>query len=155
MKNEKGFTIIEVLTTVIVAALFIIAIFQLMTIVTTLSNRANYRTIASNLAYKNLRLYANGQSPLWFNCIGDETSETTPPYSDGTKAGATGQVLISSSSSSTVETLPPPVTQSVVAIAPYGCGLTGLGQPIRLQSQVTFGPSGSPTTVTHATYVSY
>ena len=153
MKNKNGFTLIEVLVTIVISTLFLIAVFQLMKVVSTLANEASRRTIASNLAYNNLRLYANGQQPLWFACIGDEASETTPPYSDGTKSGATGQVLKSTTDSAPIETLPPPITQIVTAIAPYGCGLSGLGQPIRVQSQVTYGPSA--TTVTHATYVSY
>ena len=155
MKFSRGFTLIEVLTTVVVAALFLIAIFQLMTVVTTLSARSSYRTAASNLAYNNLRLYANGQPPLWFDCIGDEAGEDTPPFSDGTRSGATGQVLVSTTSETSVQSLPPPVSQSVVAVAPYGCGESGLGLPIRVQSQVTFGPPTNSTTVTHATYVSY
>lgn len=142
--------------TIIVSGIFSIAIFQLIASANNLSTEASRRTQASNLAYNNLRKYANNHKPLWFNCIGDDASETTPPFSDGkSKPTATGQVLMNTTTSSFINLLPPPIKQHVIAVAPYGCGSSGPGQPIRVQSQVTYGSGSNLRTITHATYVSY
>ena len=109
---------------------------------------------ASALAYNNLRMYSNGEKPRWFDCIGDESTEKTPPFSDGkSKPNATGQVLLEISSTSPVSNLPAPVIQKVVAVAPYGCGESAAGMPIRVQSEVVYGPNKRK--MVHATYVTY
>lgn len=146
----------ELIIAITVSGLFLISIFQLLSSTNSLAIESSRRTVASNIAYNNMRKYANGQKPLWFNCIGDEATETTPPFSDGkTKPTATGQVLMNITTNSIVQTLPAPVVENVIAIAPYGCGNSAPGQPIRVQSQVTFGQGAAQRTVTHATYVSY
>lgn len=149
--RETGFTTIELIVTVLVTASFIASISQMISFVGGVALDAHRQEVASNLAYNNMRLYANGSLlPTWFSCIGDEGTETTPPYSDGkAHPSATGQELITSSAS--VEGLPNPVTQTVRAVAPYGCGSSASGMPIRIVSKVTYG---SPTKeVVHATYV--
>ena len=156
MKRQHGFTIVELVITITISALLATTIFQLIASANNLAIEASRRSIASNLAYNNMRKYANNQKPLWFDCVGDDASETTPPFSDGkTKPSATGQVLINTTSNVAYSTLPPPVTQYVIGIAPYGCGTSGPGQPIRVQSQVTYGTGAAQRTSTHATYVSY
>lgn len=156
MNRQHGFTIVELVITITVSALLASSIFQLIASSNNLAIEASRRSVASNLAYNNMRKYANNKKPLWFDCVGDEASETTPPFSDGkTKPAATGQVLINTTSNTPYNLLPPPVTQYVIGIAPYGCGTSGPGQPIRVQSQVTYGSGTSQRTLTHATYVSY
>jgi len=156
MIDQKGFTIVELIITITVTALFATAIFQMIASVNNLATEESRRSVASNVAYNNMRKYANNKKPLWFDCVGDDASETTPPFSDGkTKPSATGQVLMNTTSSESYLQLPPPVIQYVIAIAPYGCGTSGPGQPIRVQSQVKYGGGASQRTITHATYVSY
>ena len=84
-----------------------------------------------------MRSYANGRSPLWYDCV---------TYGNGP------QTLLNTTGKYTG--LPGTVTQSVVATAPYGCTATGeRGTPIRIQSKVTYGPQSK--VVTHATYAAY
>lgn len=150
-----GFTIVELIVVIVFSAGFILSISQLITYVNQSATESTRRTIASNLAYNNLRQFANGTSPLWFDCSGDDAGDSAP-YSDGkTKPSATGQVLLNqTSSSAAVQQLPPPVIQKTYAIAPYGCGNSAEGMPIRIQSEVTYGkPPGK--TIVHATYVGY
>lgn len=152
--TTQGFTVVELIVVIVLSAGFILSISQLITFVNLRAADATNFGIASNLAYNNLRRYANGTKPLWFDCIGDTVSETTPPFSDGkAKPNATGQVLLNQTSTVRIEQLPPPVVQKVFAIAPYGCGETIKGMPIRVQSEVTYGSPGR--TVVHATFVSY
>ena len=156
MKKNRGFTVVELVIAITISGVFTIGIFQLFSGINHLSTESSSCTIASNIAYNNMRKYANGQKPLWFNCIGDEAGETTPPFSDGkSKPTATGQELMNITTNSLVQTLPPPVIESVIAIAPYGCGNSAPGQPIRVQAQVKFGQGSKQRTITHATYVSY
>lgn len=154
--TRRGFTLVELIITIAVFGTLALSIFQIIASANVLATEASRRTIASNMAYNNMRKYANNKKPQWFNCIGDDATETTPPFSDGkTKPAATGQVLINTTATTSSSLLPPPITQYVIAVAPYGCGSSGAGQPIRVQSQVTYGSGTSQRTVTHATYVSY
>jgi Tfp pilus assembly protein FimT len=135
-----GFTVVEVLITVIVAALFVLSITQLSVTQTKLTSTMTTYGVANLLSYNNLRTYAYGKSPNWFECV----------YSSGNPQPMT---LLTSTSS--VSGLPSPVSQTVVATAPYGCGgdSSSIGYPIRVVSTVTYGPSAK--VVVHATYSTY
>ena len=138
--GSKGFTLVEVVLTIAVASIFVISIAQIYTVQTRLSSvTASYNT-ADLLAYNNLRTYAYGKAPNWFQCV----------YASGSP-----QPMTVLSSTTPVSGIPSPVTQTVIATAPYGCGgsSTGIGYPIRIESKVTYGNDGK--TVVHATYSTY
>lgn len=151
--KHGGYTIVELTITIIVATTFLVALTNMMGYVSDSAIDARRKETASNIAYNNMRKFANGEKPLWFNCIGDSSSEVAP-FSDGkSHPEATGQVLIDETSPINVQGLPPPVTQKVFAIAPYGCGSSAKGMPIRIQSEVTYGSFARK--MVHATYVSF
>ncbi len=150
-QKDTGFTTVELLVTILVTASFIASISQMIGFVGSVAVDAHRQEVASNLAYNNLRRYANGDPmPTWFNCIGDVGTETTAPFSDG-KAHPTATGMVVFSSSAAVTDLPGPVAQSVRAVAPYGCGASASGMPIRVVSTVTYGSPQKE--VVHATYV--
>lgn len=150
--HQSGFTIVELIVTIVVAGMFIGVISQMNGFVVNMATSSHRFELASNLAYNNLRIYANGQKPTWFNCVGDESSETTPPYTDGkSHSDAAGINILSSGAD--VAGLPSPVSQTVNVLAPYGCGTSASGMPIRVVSTVTYGNPAKK--VVHATYVSY
>lgn len=153
VSHQSGFTTIELIVTVLVTASFIASISQMVSFVGSVALDAHRQEVASNLAYNNMRLYANGQQPNWFSCIGDEVSETTAPFTDGvTHPTAEGQDKLYLTSD--VSDLPSPVVQKVTVFAPYGCGASVTSaMPIRIVSTVTYGPQVKK--VVHATYVSY
>ena len=138
--TQPGFTLVEVLVTIIVATLFVVTISQLQIAQSKVSANVNSYNVADLLAYNNLRTYAYGKAPTWFSCT----------YTSGNPNPVT---LIDANDA--VEGLPPPVTQLVVATAPYGCGggSSGIGYPIKVVSKVTYGPSAK--VVVHATYATY
>lgn len=149
-----GFSLVELIITIIVATAFLTSVAGVMSFINSSATDARQQEAASELAYNNLRMYANSEKPRWFDCIGDESSERTPPFSDGkSKPGATGQVLLENSSTNPINNLPGPVIQKVVAVAPYGCGESAAGMPIRIQSEVVYGPNNRK--MVHATYVTY
>lgn len=155
-QHQSGVSTVELIIVLIVAGLFAISSFQLIASINDVAGSATLRSRASNLAYNNLRQFANGTQPLWFECIGDIAAERPPTYSGATSdaksvPSSTGQVLLNTSTN--VAGLPGTVIQKVIAIAPYGCGDSGTGMPIRIQSQVQYG--NPQRTITHATYASY
>jgi len=138
--GARGFTLVEVVVSVIVAALFLATITQLYITQSKLSSKTSAYNAADLLAYNNMRTYANGKSPTWFECN----------YSGGNPQPMT---LISKNDA--VDDIPSPVVQTVTASAPYGCGgdSVGIGYPIRVVSTVTYGPEAK--VVVHATYATY
>lgn len=140
ISEQSGFTLVEVLVTIIVATLFVVTISQLTTAQSKVTSNVNAYNTADLLAYNNLRTYAYGKSPTWFDC-------------NYTGANPDSMTLIAKTDP--VAGLPAPVTQSVIATAPYGCGggSSGIGYPIKVVSTVTYGPSAK--VVVHATYATY
>lgn len=139
-QNSAGFTIVEVVVTIVISALFIATIVQLTIVQSKLSSTVSAYNTADMLAYNNLRTYAYGKSPSWFNC----------EYSGGNPLPNT---LLSSTNP--VDGLPSPVEQTVIATAPYGCGggSSGIGYPIKVVSTVKYGSDEK--VVVHATYSTY
>ena len=137
MKNSSGFTLVEILVTIVVTSIFLLSAFQLSGTIQQLSVSGNQASIADALAYSNMRIYANGQSPAtWFTCGSNP---------------ATPVVLLNSTSA--VSGVPNPILQHVEATAPYGCGGSLSDMPIRVESYVQYGSTNRK--VTHATFVSY
>jgi Tfp pilus assembly protein PilV len=139
-ESQAGFTLIEALITIIIATLFVIAISQLyitqVRITTALTSYNNADLLASN----NLRTYAFGKQPSWFDC--NYNNGSPDPQNVLTKT-------------ENVDGIQSPVIQTVVATAPYGCGggSSGIGYPIKVVSKVTFGNEAK--VVVHATYATY
>ena len=142
---QNGFTTIEVIVVILVSASFIASISQMISYVSNTAQDAHREEVARNLAYNNMRIYANGQQPLWFTCSAATNGAVTP---DGT-----GQVLINTTSASPVNGLPGPVRQKVTAFAPYGCGGENAGMPVRILSEVSYDNPAKEEV--HATYVGY
>lgn len=140
MRSTDGFTVVEVVVSVVIAAVFILIILQLYVAQSKVSSGVLTYNKAETTAYNNLRTYAYGKPPTWFKC---------------TYTGGNPNPMTLLSSSDPIEGLPSPVQQTVVATAPYGCGggASGIGYPIRVVSTVTYGASAQ--TVVHATYATY
>ena len=146
--NQTGFTTVELIVVILVAASFIASISQIISQVSRAAIEAHNQDVAGNLAYNNLRKYANGQPPsLWFTCS---------TANDGKSASnnGLGSVLLSGTPEDTGG-LPGPVEQRVTAFAPYGCSpsTNDSGMPIRVISEIKYGNPAKE--VIHATYVSY
>jgi prepilin-type N-terminal cleavage/methylation domain-containing protein len=139
-RHTAGFTLVEVLITIVIAAIFIVTFSHLHIVQSRVASIMSAYDAADLLAYNNLRTFAYGKAPSWFECV----------YASGVPESKT--VL---TSSAPVDGIPSPVTQTVVATAPYGCGggSTGLGYPIKVVSTVTYGPESK--VVVHATYSTY
>ena len=67
-RHHSGFTIVEILVTIVVTAVFLLAIAQVSIIQSRLSASYQMYNTADLLTYNNLRAYANGKAPTWFTC---------------------------------------------------------------------------------------
>lgn len=145
MKQQTGFTTVELIVVILVTASFIASISQMIGFVSRTAAEAHHQDVAGNLAYNNLRKYANGQPPNWFTC--NNTSDGTHASNNGI-----GQILLSGTPEDTAG-LPGPVEQRVTAFAPYGCSNTAeSGMPVRVISEIKYGNPAKE--VIHATYIS-
>lgn len=141
--KQQGFTLIELVTSIVVGLVFIIVIYQIQMISTTLSVAQARYSKASSIAYANLRKYANDLQPKWFTCI----------YS-GTPSAPQNVSLSPNPANAPIDGLPSPTTQTIIASAPYGCGGSATsGYPIRVESTVTYGSDNR--SVTHVSYVAF
>ena len=134
--NQKGFTLIETIVTLVVSLIFTITIIGLFLFIRSINSTAKAYHAADALAYDNLRIYANGQPPTWFKC--------TYPSGSSTPSSMT---LIDKTDN--VNGIPSPVRQLVIAEAPYGCS-DKMSEPIKITSTVIYGSFKKK--ITHTTY---
>lgn len=129
--KEKGFTIVEVLVTVIIVTLFVATFFQTYIVMETQRINVSRQAIASDVALSALKLITTPNSS--WDCassapIRNETLNTSPSIGEGSKL----EVFVS---------------------GPNGCTGTGnkdyVGGVVKVESKVTY--SGG--VITHATYV--
>jgi len=146
-KSAAGFTIIEVLVTIVVFSVFLLAFGTLYISVTKSYTDTKEKAIANDLGYNYLRKYAYaGATPTWFT-----TCDSTTDFTVNTSAA--GQLLEGGSLTSDTTGLPSPVSYSVRAYAIYGCSGVDLKKPIRVDATVTYGPNS--TVIRHSTLVAY
>lgn len=150
--TQTGFTAVEMIITIIVAAVFVIALYQLFGTLNTSMSASRQRAVASELAYSYLRRYTGtGSDPAsWFVCSTASGTSNTNDYTVNTNAA--GQTLTTGNLSD-VNGLAQPISYKVTALAQYGCSGTNAGKPLRIEASVTYGPYN--TTVKHVTLVGY
>jgi Tfp pilus assembly protein PilE len=84
MKNadaQTGFSAVELLITLFVAAAFIATGYQLYSIIVKNGSEVRLRSVASNIAYDNLRRYASSLNTT--TCIADSAPTPTPTIPAG------------------------------------------------------------------------
>jgi len=123
--RQEGFTAVELLITLFVAAAFLGTGFQLYSAIIQRGSDARQMAVASNYAYSSLRSLAS----------------TTPTCST-TPAVTTTTPTITGLAS-------PTVTQTISA--PHGCPWTN--DVMQVEVDVTYGPTNNRQEVSHALYV--
>lgn len=123
--KQEGFTAVELLITLFVAAAFLGTGFELYSAIINRGNESRQMAVASNYAYSSLRSLAS-TTP---DCSTTPTVTTTTP----TIAGLTS----------------PTVTQTISA--PHGCPWTN--DVMQVQVTVDYGPINDRQEVSHALYV--
>jgi hypothetical protein len=136
----SGFTSVELMITLLIAALFVISFSLLYTTTNSVQSSADHRSQASAIAYSNLRKYTSSSYPSWFTCDSDSLISVANP-------NPPGQILLDNDFSDPNLASP---HQKVAAFAPHSCGND---TPVLVISSVTYGASSNRQTVTHTTYV--
>jgi prepilin-type N-terminal cleavage/methylation domain-containing protein len=140
---EKGFSAVELLMTIAIAAIFIDAFYTLFNTVTTSNFGAQQQANASGYAYWYLRAYTTSRALYSVPC------NSTTDLTLSTAPTATGYSLGVVSGPNASFPLPTPVTLEGKMFWPTGCA-AGSSHPLRIQVTVTYGPQNK--VVTHATY---
>ena len=137
-KDTGGFTIIEVVVSLLVVGVFAAVIFRLFILQADVGTRWLQFEKAEQIAYNNLDKYARYVATQTNNCNDYPTSNA-----ELTLLSQTTQPTGFTSS----------VTEEVVSSMPYGCSTTKIsdGYPIKVLSSVTYGPDSRK--ITHATYI--
>lgn len=135
-RHELGFSLVEVMVAVVLAGVIFVGLFASISSIFAITEGSSQRFNASNLAYSNMRIFADGSAPTWFMC---DTNDETAPV---TILSTTGQVA----------NLPSDVIQVVTATAPYGCDGGAKGYPILVTSRVELA---NGIEVEHATYTTF
>lgn len=133
---QSGFTLIELLIAIVITSVVFVGLASSLTSIFSITEGSAQRTKLNDLAYANMRLYADGNKPTWFSC---NVSNQTAPI---TLINETGEV----------EGFPVDVTQTVTVTAVYGCDGSKKGYPLLVESTATLSNGRSSS---HATYTSY
>lgn len=134
MRKQEGVSIVEVVVSVTVAAIFIQSLVLLVVTSYQVQRLNTELDEARNLAYGNLRFIIGDNRTAWIDC----TTVTSAPDSTQT-------ITLS-----TANSLPSPVTQTIRISAPYGCSGSSEKLPYKVLSEVVYGPSNRK--VVHAGY---
>lgn len=136
-KQSEGFTVVELLVTIIVAAMFVTMFYQLFVTLVQMNADARRNTQASDLAYSNMRRYPTVVS-TGLTCV-DATTITNLIPASGSPTTATDSDYPELG----------PVTEQVTAQFPYGCSVNY--NLIKLESTVMY--KNNTLTLSHATYI--
>jgi prepilin-type N-terminal cleavage/methylation domain-containing protein len=138
--QQSGFTVVELLVTIIVASLFIAVFYNLFLILVGVNSSSRNVSQASDLAYSNMRRYPTAAS-TGLNCA---TTTAQPNGVSYLMGSATPTAAVDSDYPELGS-----ITETVAASYPYGCA--AVYDVVKLVSVVTYGSNS--TKVSYATYV--
>ncbi len=148
-----GFTVVEMLVTIVLAGIFLTFFVQMFRVTSGQQASLTRQATANDIAKSNLNKFPNATdiSPS-YTC---DTSSNTSTNTNNLKIrpSAPGTTILSSSSSNKE---PDPgnlgtLVQTVKAYSPAGC--TGSYVPIKIESTVEYGFEGQRDKVVYATYI--
>lgn len=132
--SQRGFTIVEVIVTIIIGSTFILSIISLVAVLFQMQAANRMQARAHELSYGNMRTVAGPESARWLEC----STITAAP-------GGVHTITLTNPND-----LPAPVTQNIHISAPYGCTSPNELMPYKVISEVIYGPNNIK--VVHGTY---
>lgn len=158
--KESGFTIVEVVTTLVVLSLFLAFFFQLITTAQKQRSAVEKRTLASDIAYSNLKKFP--KKPAGLTCTVGDVMDQSAAGAESKAGRLIGSSVASENTPLPYSFTPEPTTitqklgayskQTVRAYAPQGCLLPEA--PYRIESVVEYGDSAANVErVVNATFV--
>lgn len=147
-KMESGFTIVEIIVTIVVMTIFTALLFQTYITGTTQREAITRRAQADDIALTNLKKITTHASTLVSACSSANDLTATPAGS-GSQVASVAYGTASDASHFAQESygsLPTPHNQTLTVFYPRGCTLATV---VEIVSTVTYGAE----TVTHASYI--
>lgn len=152
-QSQQGFTIVEMIVTIVVAALFFTLFFQVYVVLESQRLVVARQAKASDVAYSNLRKFTT--RPAGLTCDGsmDLIANSNAPgklLGDQTNTTNSSTYGFLAEPTTVTQSLGPSSTQTVYAFAPSGCA-NFTTDPIKITSTVTYGNNGD--SVSHASTI--
>lgn len=153
--NQQGFTIVEMLVTIIVSSMFIILFFQLYLVLESQRIQVARQAKASDVAYSNLRKMTTRPANLTASLCDNNMDTAANPNAAGLLLGDQTNTTTGSTygffaePTSVTQSLGASTTQELRVFAPYGCA-NFTNSPLKIVSTVTFGNGDK---VTHASFI--
>lgn len=151
-KNSEGFTVVEMIVTVVIASLFLTFFIQMFRTASNQQQIVFNQSVVNAIVKSNLDKFpASAGFDTPYVC--DTNPSTTANVNNlAIRSDAPGTVLLDDSSTNRE---PDPgnigeLNQSVKAFSPFGCGAE---KPIKVVSSVEFGPPDARDEVVYATYI--
>ncbi len=151
--NNAGFTIVEMLVTVVLASIFLVFFIQMYRATSAQQLSLIRQSIANDIARSNLAKFPTATSVTDTPGPGYTCSTTVGsgnPNNLALNANAPGTQILAPTSREPDPGNLGTLTQEVRAFSPQDCGTH---KPVKLKSIVTYGFEGQLNTVEYATYV--
>lgn len=143
MSGAEGFTVVEMVVSVVVASLFALSLITLFTTFNYFTANARQLSVADGWAYNQLQQYTSPDTPSsdWFTCSSATDRSVNP--------SANLQIRGGNVNPSSVD-LPSPITYTVKTYAPFGCADPDQTEPVMVSVAITYGKTAR--VVTHSGY---
>ena len=157
-KHSKGFTIVEVMVTLVIVALFMTFFFQSYMAIESQRQAIQRRANASSIAYTNLRKFAQRpvSSTATFTCestMVDDASSSQPGKLLGDQTNTTGNPSdYKFTAEDATSLLGAGSSQEVRVFAPYGCAAFDK-MPLKIVSTVKYGTGTPQEEVVHVSFI--
>ncbi|USN96836.1 MAG: prepilin-type N-terminal cleavage/methylation domain-containing protein [Candidatus Nomurabacteria bacterium] len=155
--NTEGFTVIEMIITIIVLAIFLLGVFQSYLLLESQRVDVARRARASDIAFSNLAKFPSPPSNLLCNpgkmdlTANNASSKRGENIIDTSDPAVFGHYGYAAESGSTIANMGSSLVQTVTAFAPNGCTGTSFTDGIvKLVSTVNFGNGEF---ITHANFI--
>ena len=155
--NENGFTVVEMIVTVVILSIFSVGIFQSYLLFESQRVEVARQARASDIAYSNLRKFTTRPPNLTCNPgkmdLTANNASTKPGVELGNESNYPGSSVygFTAEGGTTLEHMGKGTEQTVTAFAPNGCtGTSFTNDTVKIESTVILGNGES---VTHASYI--
>lgn len=149
-QSNAGFTVVEMLVTVVLAGIFIAFFVQMFRATSAQQSALIRQATANDIARSNLSKFPTVASIAGYTC--DTNSSTSANTNNLTiNPNAAGTAILSDSQKETDPGTIGTLVQTVRALSPRGC--SGSYLPVKIVSTVEYGFTGQRDTVEYATYV--
>ncbi|AKM80329.1 MAG: hypothetical protein UW38_C0001G0475 [Candidatus Saccharibacteria bacterium GW2011_GWC2_44_17] len=156
MKNthpSSGFTVVEVLVTLVIISLFMGLFFQTYMAMESQRLAVQKTVFASNIAYANLRKFSERPDSTKLSCTNDMNLASNPT-APGIEIGGnnTSPNTFGFVGENLTTSLGTDATQQVLIFAPNGCTRFA-DMPLKIVSIVRYGPASNQEEIAHVSYV--